>query len=107
MELKVAPRRTIINRIKIHGSSLIYSTVLTVVILFIAALVSSAIGGNIYLFFTDELKISDKIYSILTFPTLLPIALLFLGVMVLMLSIPLKFSPATISRPSPTLSSNK
>ena len=79
-ELKIVPQKTFIQKFKVHFSIVIFSAVLTATILFIAAIISSAIASNASIAFQGE--IDEDIVASFTWPTLLPITLLALGVYV-------------------------
>ncbi|MHA1728980.1 MAG: hypothetical protein ACTSWY_09635 [Promethearchaeota archaeon] len=79
-ELRIAPRRTSWQKFKIHLSIFIFSAILTAVILFIAALISSAIAKNAMFWFIRAGIFPGMDIGQFAFPLLLPVILICLGV---------------------------
>lgn len=79
-ELKIAPQKTFMEKLKVNLSIIIFSAVLTATILFIMAIISSAIASNASIAISETNEINEQLIERFTWPTLLPIILVALGV---------------------------
>ncbi|MHA1341981.1 MAG: HEAT repeat domain-containing protein [Promethearchaeota archaeon] len=77
-ELSIVPQEKFFQKFKVNFAIIIFSSVMTATILFIAGIISSAIASNASI--AIESKIDEDIVSSFTWPTLLPITLMALGI---------------------------